>query len=167
MAQNLKPELAELLTRVIEAENLEFVHGEFSGAHKNAILRVYIDKLGGVTHEDCTHISHQLSTILDVEDLIPHQYILEVSSPGIERGLYKKNDYQRFAGHPIRLKTNQPISGRRNFRGQLEGIKEDLIQLRVEKGELINIPFDAVTSANLAVDHNELFRRALEQQTEE
>src|SRR5437879_2981954 len=104
MTQAVEPQLYALIERIVTAEGFEFVHCEFSGRGNNAILRIFIDKPdqpGGVTHQDCVFISNQIGAVLDVEDLIPHQYTLEVSSPGVDRGLYKQSDYVRFAGHTI------------------------------------------------------------------
>lgn len=163
MAQVIEPQLYALIERVVVAEGFELVHCEFAGGHGQATLRVYIDKPGGITHQDCSHISNQLSTVLDVEDLISHQYILEISSPGVDRGLYKKSDYERFAGSSIRLRTQQAIDGRRNFRGRLAGIEGDQVKLLDQKGQAIMIPFTSISSANLEVELDELFRRAKEQ----
>ena len=166
MAQTVEPQLYALIERIVTAEGFEFVHCEFSGGRNQAILRIYIDKPGGVTHQDCSYISNQVGTVLDVEDIIPHQYVLEVSSPGVDRGLYKKSDYARFAGQSIRLKTHQAIDGRRNFRGRLQGIDDaNRVKLVDAKGSELLIPFDEIASANLEVELDELFRRAKQQQS--
>lgn len=165
MAQAVEPQLYALVERIVTAEGFEFVHCEFSGRRNNPVLRIFIDKPGGVTHQDCSYISNQIGTVLDVEDIIPHQYVLEVSSPGVDRGLYKKSDYERFAGHTIRLKTHQAIDGKRNFRGRLQGIEGDQVKLLDQKGELTLIPYEAVSSAHLEVELDELFRRAKKQQS--
>src|SRR5690242_20192765 len=90
---------------------LELVHVEVAGPDGHPTVRVFIDKPGGVTHEDCSAVSTQISTVLDVEDFIHSAYTLEVSSPGLERGLYKPADYQRFAGSAAKLKTRTLIGG--------------------------------------------------------
>lgn len=159
MSKSINPKLYSVIERVVTSEGLELVHCEFSGSGKYTALRVYIDKSDGVTHKDCGYISNQLGVVLDVEDLIPHQYLLEVSSPGVDRGLYKKSDYERFAGQNIKLKTQQPIDSRKVFRGRLEGLQEEKIKLTDGK-ETWLIPFELVTSANIVTDLDELFRRA-------
>jgi ribosome maturation factor RimP len=164
MAQAVEPQLYALIERIITAEGFELVQCEFSGRGSNAVLRIFIDKPGGVTHQDCSFISNQVGTVLDVEDLIPHQYTLEVSSPGVDRGLYKKSDYARFAGNTIRLKTHQAVNGRRNFRGRLEGIDGDQVKLSDQQGGTLLIAFDEIASAHLEVELDELFRRAKQQQ---
>ena len=165
MAQAVEPQLYAIIERVVTAEGFELVHCEFSGGRNQALLRIFIDKPGGITHQDCGFISNQVGTVLDVEDLIPHQYVLEVSSPGVNRGLYKKSDYERFQGQMVKLKTYQAIEGRRNFRGRIEGIEADQVKLGVSKGKTVLIPFDAIDSANLEVELDELFRRAKQQQS--
>jgi ribosome maturation factor RimP len=90
-----------------------------------------------------------VGTLLDVEDLIPHQYTLEVSSPGIERGLYKPADYERFAGNRVRLKMSESINGQRNFRGKLLGISQNAVSLEVDGGGRIEIPYDKIARANI------------------
>src|SRR6266700_7532150 len=98
---------------------LELVHAEVAGPENKPIVRIFIDKPAGITHEDCSEVSLHVGTILDVEDFIHSSYILELSSPGLERGLYGPADYERFAGSLAKLKTRQPIEGQRNFRGRL------------------------------------------------
>jgi ribosome maturation factor RimP len=159
MSKSIDPKLYSVIERVVTTENLELIHCEFSGSGKYTVLRVYIDKPDGVTHKDCSYISNQLGIILDVEDLIPNQYLLEVSSPGVDRGLYKKEDYIRFAGQNIKLKTNQSINGRKVFRGRLEGIEEEKVKL-VDGKDTWLIPFQSISSSNIVVDLDELFHRA-------
>src|SRR5262249_62403685 len=100
------------------------VHAEMTGG-KNPTLRVYIDKPGGVTLGDCALVSQRIGLILDVEDVIPHQYTLEVASPGLDRGLYKEADYERFAGLPAHIRISEPIEGQRNFHGKLIGLDRE------------------------------------------
>jgi ribosome maturation factor RimP len=120
----LDSRISEIIERVTEREGLELVHAELTGGH-NSVLTVYIDKPGGVTIEDCTAVNQRLSLILDVEDLIPHKYTLEVASPGLDRGLYKDADYERFAGLPCHIKTSEAIAGQRNFHGKLIGLDRE------------------------------------------
>lgn len=117
----LDPRLSELIGRVAAREGVELVHAEMTGGH-SPVLKVFIDKPGGVTIDDCANVSNKLSLTLDVEDLIPHQYVLEVASPGLDRGLYQEADYERFAGLPAHVRTVEPIAGQRNFHGKLIGL---------------------------------------------
>ena len=140
--------VSRIIERVTAREGLELVHWEAVGPRNNFVLRIYIDKPGGVTHADCEVVSNQVGMLLDVEDPIPGQYTLEVSSPGVERGLYKRADYERFAGNRVRLKTSEAMNGQRNFRGRLLGISGDTVRLEAETGE-IEIPYDKIAKANI------------------
>ena len=139
----------EIIERVAAREGLELVHWETVGPRNHFVLRIFIDKPGGVTINDCERVSHQVGTLFDVEDLIPNQYTLEVSSPGIERGLYKRADYERFAGSRVRLRTMEPINGQRNFKGTLLGISGDTVSLEADAAGRIDIPFEQIAKANI------------------
>ena len=149
MAELERDAIGKIIERVAAREGLELVHWEMVGPRNNFVLRIYIDKPGGVNHGDCETVSNQVGTLLDVEDLIANRYTLEVSSPGIERGLYKRADYERFAGNRIKLKTFGPIDGRRNFRGVLVGIREDKVSLDADGIGQIEIPYEQIAKANI------------------
>lgn len=139
----------EIIERVAAREGLELVHWETVGPRNHFVLRIFIDKPGGVTLGDCERVSNQVGTLFDVEDLIPNQYTLEVSSPGIERGLYKPADYERFTGSRVKLRTAQPIDGQRNFKGVLLGISGDIVSLEADAAGRIDIPFEQIAKANI------------------
>ena len=139
----------EIIERVTAREGLELVHWETVGPRNHFVLRIFIDKLGGVTLGDCERVSNQVGVLFDVEDLIPNQYTLEVSSPGIERGLYKPADYERFSGSRVKLRTAAPINGQRNFKGKLLGISGDLVSLEADTAGRIDIPFEQIAKANI------------------
>ena len=143
---------------------LELVHAEVAGPEGHPIVRVFIDKPGGVTHEDCSEVSHHLGTVLDVEDFIHSPYTLEVSSPGIERGLYKLADYERFAGHMAKLKSRAPIGGQRNFRGRIVGVDDKSVIFDDQTTGRVEIPFAGITKANLEIDVEEEFKQARERE---
>jgi ribosome maturation factor RimP len=105
-------------------------------------------------------VSTHLGTVLDVEDFIHASYTLEVSSPGLERGLYKRADYERFAGSNAKMKTRQAINGQRNFRGQLLGVEGDEVIFDDRTNGRVQIPLDLITKANLEVDVTEELRRS-------
>jgi len=160
MGQNsIAERVQELAERVAIDHGLELVHAEVAGPENKPIVRVFIDKPQGVTHDDCSEVSLHLGTILDVEDFIHASYTLEVSSPGLERGLYKRADYERFAGSDAKLKTRQPIDGQRNFRGRLLGIQENDVLLEDRTNGRVRIPLDIITKANLEVDLGQELRR--------
>ena len=150
----------ELAERVAIDHGLELVHAEVTGPDNKPIVRVFIDKPQGVTHDDCSEVSTHLGTILDVEDFIHASYTLEVSSPGLERGLYKRADYERFAGSNVRMKTRQPIGGQRNFRGRLLGLEGDDVIFEDRTSGQVRVPLDLIVKANLEVDVEEELRRS-------
>ncbi len=141
--------IGKIIERVAGRAGLELVHWEAVGPRNNFVLRIYIDKPGGVTHADCEVVSNQVGTLLDVEDLIPNRYILEVSSPGIERGLYKRADYERFSGSRIKVRVSQPIDGQRNFRGKLIGLIGESVSLDADGRGQLEIPYDQIVKANI------------------
>jgi ribosome maturation factor RimP len=150
----LDPRLSEIIERVTERQGFELVHAELTSG-RNPTLRIYIDKPGGVTVDDCTAVSERLSLILDVEDLIPHQYILEVASPGLDRGLYKESDYDRFAGLPCHIKLSEPMEGQRNFHGKLIGLdRQGEVAAVVEEvnGKRHRLPLERIARANVEIE---------------
>ncbi len=136
---------------VVESLGMELVDVEYVKEGGRRILRVYIDKPGGVSHEDCEVVSKRLDVLLDREDPIPQSYYLEVSSPGIERPLKKMRDFQRFTGHMVRVTTFAALEGRKKFTGRLAGVEEGTLVLE-QKGNTITIPMDRIASARLHVE---------------
>ena len=145
----------QLLSRVwalaeplCEYEGLELVHVECQRESRGRILRLYIDRLPGVSLEDCTHISRQFGDLLDIEleDIGP--YSLEVSSPGLDRPLSREKDFERFKGEAITLKTTRPIDGKKNFKGILAGISLGVVKLMIEE-RIVAIPYPDISTARL------------------
>jgi ribosome maturation factor RimP len=159
-AGSIEERVREIAERVATDHGLELVHAEVAGPENKPIVRIFIDKPAGVTHEDCSQVSFHVGTILDVEDFIHASYTLEVSSPGLERGLYKRADYERFTGSKAKLRTRRAINGQRNFRGTVLGIEADEVLFDDRTNGQVRIPFDAIAKANLEVDVEEEFRRA-------
>lgn len=139
---------AELAEELAGPLGLEIVDVEFQREAGGRVLRVFIDKPGGVTLDDCEALSQRLSQRLDEVDPIQESYSLEVSSPGIERPLKKPQDYARFAGRLVHVRTYGPVDGRRNFRGELLGLEDDVVVIRLEQGE-VRIPLQQVAKARL------------------
>ena len=147
--------IIEIAERVAAREGLEIVHVELTGGRGSAILRIYIDKPGGIRHEDCVAVSEQVSLVLDVEDLIPYAYTLEVCSPGLDRGLYKPSDYQRFAGLPVHIRLAEPIAGQRNFHGRLVGLDSESQPAAIlddDQGRRHRLPLDKIVKANVEIE---------------
>jgi ribosome maturation factor RimP len=146
--------------RVAIDHGLELVHAEVAGPENKPIVRIFLDKPSGVTHKDCAEVSLHVGTVLDVEDFIHASYTLEVSSPGLERGLYKLADYERFAGKAAKLRSRQPINGQRNFRGRLLGVAGEQVLFEDRTSGHVKIAFDSIAKANLELDVENEFRRA-------
>ncbi len=142
-------DLTSLFEPVIESMGYELVGVEFVGGGGHGTLRVYIDREDGVSLDDCAAISHQVSGILDVEEPIRQAYDLEISSPGIDRPLFKLEDYERFAGSTAKIKMAVATEGRRNFKGRLQGVAgPGLVKIEVD-GEEFSLPFADIARANL------------------
>jgi ribosome maturation factor RimP len=154
----------ELAEQTAIDHGVELVHVEVAGPEGHPIVRLFIDKPGGVTHEDCSDVSHHLSTVLDVEDFIHSAYTLEVSSPGRERGLYKAADYERFAGHRAKIKTRSPIKNQRNFRGRIVGLADSEVVFEDQTSGRVHLPLADIAKANLEIDVEEEFRQARERE---
>jgi ribosome maturation factor RimP len=124
----------EITERVAASGGLEVVEIEMRGGGKARMLRITIDKPGGVTHEDCAILSRDVGTILDVEDAVPgDSYVLEVSSPGLDRRLSRASDYERFVGSRVKVMTRHEVNGNRHFQGVLEKFEEGRLTLDVSK----------------------------------
>ncbi len=156
--------IREIAERVATEHGLELVHAEVGVLGRNAAVRVFIDKPGGVTHEDCSVVSHHLGTIFEVEDFIHSAYTLEVSSPGLERGLYKRADYERFAGQLAKMKVRQPVNGQRNFRGRIVALEGDEVVFDDKTNGRVRVPVEQIAKANLEIDIEEEFRLAAERE---
>ena len=132
MAFELDP-VREIAERVAASSGLEVVDVEMHGAGKGRMLRIFIDKPAGVTHEDCANLSREVSTILDVEDVVPGgSYVLEVSSPGLDRKLSRLADFERFTGSRVKLTTRNPVNGNRHFVGRLENFHDGRLTLELD-----------------------------------
>ena len=143
--QNLTP----LFEPVVVSMGYELVGVEFLGAGGYGTLRVYIDREQGVSLDDCAAISHQISGILDVEEPIKQAYDLEISSPGIDRPLFKLADFERFTGMTAKVKLALALEGRKNFKGRLQGVTDDGMVIIEVDGEKFQLPFADIARANL------------------
>jgi len=137
-----------LLRDLVQADGVELVHAEYQSITSPSVLRIYIDKPGGVSLQDCARVSKHASALLDKEDFVPRRYVLEISSPGIERPLFKEADYRRFVGKEIRLITTERIEDRRKFTGLIRTFSEGILKLEFD-GETYQIPFSKIRKANL------------------
>lgn len=143
--------VAGWMEEITQNSDIELVDVEYVKEYGNYVLRVYIDKPGGVNVEDCREINLVLGKMLDDADPIDHSYTLEVSSPGLERPLKNLADYQRYTHRLVNVKTYQPVAGKKEHQGELIAVTEQAVTLKV-KGELVEIPFASIAKARLAVE---------------
>lgn len=142
-------QLTSLVRNVVEPMGYELVGCELvSGDRQGTVFRVYIDHENGITLDDCSSVSHQLSGVLDVEDPIRGNYNLEISSPGLDRPLFTPAHYQRFSGETVSLRMRLPQDGRKKFKGTLLGCEQGVVSVLVEGSEY-RLPFDQVEQARL------------------
>jgi ribosome maturation factor RimP len=160
--EEIVAKIAEIAERVADSEGIEIVDVQLLGAGRGRLLRIFIDRPAsdaslerphGVSHADCEFISHQVGTILDIEDVIPgDSYTLEVSSPGLERKLSKAKDFERFVGQKAKVVLREPVENQRSWEGRLAGISEGIVALEPAAGRVIHFPLDQVQKANLKFD---------------
>lgn len=156
---SITEKLNEIAVNVADKNNLELVRAEVVGSVKEPIVRIFIDKPQGVTHEDCSKVSHEIGTILDEQDFISSEYTLEVSSPGLERELYSLQDFKKFTGNLAKVKTRKPVDGQRNFRGKIKSVEGEEIVFEDKTNGEVRFPYEIVAKANLEIDLEEEFRR--------
>lgn len=136
--------------RVGDSEGIEIVEVDMVGGGKHRVLRIFIDKPGGVSLADCEVISHKVGDILDAEDVIPgNSYTLEVSSPGVERKLSKPRDFERFVGQKVKVTLRSPVENQRRWDGTLAAFADQLVTLETAPGKSIRFPIEQIERANL------------------
>lgn len=140
--------VTEIVEPILREDQIELVDIEFHPTGKRWMLRLFIDKEGGVGIRDCERASREIDRLLDVEDIIDHPYVLEVSSPGLTRSLKRKQDFDRYIGKRCRIITKSLIEGRTEFKGELIASSEDEVHLKDEL-RTYTIPTVAIKKANL------------------
>jgi len=148
MYKTLIESIIDLTEPLILSEGMELIDVEYRQESRGWILRFYVDKEGGITLQHCSHISEQVGSLLEVKDIIPHSYTLEVSSPGLNRPLKREEDFVNYAGETIKVKTIKPIDQRKNFAGILLGYKEGNVMMSSDNQEIL-IPFPLIAKANI------------------
>lgn len=141
-------QIEELLEPGVNALGYELLGLEFLSQGRHSVLRLYIDRPDGITVEDCERVSHQVSGVLEVEDPIKGQYTLEVSSPGLERPLFKPEHFERFIGEQVQLRLVRPLDGRRKFKGRLLGLRDGSVVIELDGQELM-LPWEDIDKAHL------------------
>jgi ribosome maturation factor RimP len=139
--------------RVTAARGFELTDVEVRHDRGGHVVRLYVDKEGGIGLAELQSVSEEVSAILDAEDPIPSSYTLEVSSPGLDRPLKKEGDYRRFAGRLARVSSYEPLEGRRHWTGRLLGVEDGMVSVSLEKeGVVVKIPFAKISHARLEVE---------------
>ncbi len=149
--EEFRGRIAELLAPILKAQNMELVEVEFGKSGKRWLLRLFVDKPGGVTLDDCAQLSGIVGDLIEVHDLIDHAYTLEVSSPGLNRSLKKPADYQRYIGRLVRLVGRGQAKQRTVWRGELLGLENDSVKIR-EGDTVVTILLSEISRANLDFD---------------
>jgi ribosome maturation factor RimP len=157
--QSIAERVRAIAGEVAERNAVELVHVEVAGTNRDLVLRIFIDKDGGVNLDDCSDFSQAVEAVLDAEDLIPVRYVLEVSSPGIERELYSIEDFRRFAGKLAKLKTKAAIEGQKTFVGTITGIDGEKIAFEDRSKGPMSFEYGDIEKANLKIDLSREFGR--------
>lgn len=150
--RKINPSLEEKLAALVTTMGYEFVGYEFAQANRRSIFRLYIDGPGGVSHQDCSTVSRQVSALFDVDDPIEGQYLLEVSSPGLNRPLFQLTQYEKQLGRRIKVRLYAPLMQRKNFAGVLQRVENGQICLLLEEGNEVMLPFSEIEKANVIAD---------------
>jgi ribosome maturation factor RimP len=151
MTQSIVDRVRAIADPILLSEGMELVEIEYRREATGWVLRLLIDKEGGITLDDCAGISREVGRTLDVEDFISAPYSLEISSPGLTRPLKNEKDFVKYQDHLIRVRTTDPIGNRRQFKGKLLGISENRIEIEVD-GEIFKIPLSNLAKANLEIE---------------
>jgi ribosome maturation factor RimP len=149
MAELELEKIARMIERVVVADGLEFVTWALKGQGPKALLRVTIDRPQGITHADCVAVTNHLGTLLDVEDVIPFKYTLEVTSPGLGRALSDRADFDRHRGEVARVRAASEISDRTSFKGEIARVTPDAVTLTEADGQQFTISYSNILAANL------------------
>ncbi len=147
----MQEQLATLISTTVTGLGYDLWGYEYRAYGESALLRVFIDAEAGITVDDCGRVSQQLGAALDVDDLIPVAYMLEVSSPGVDRVLFLPEHYQRYIGETLKVRTHIPVDGRRNFLGTLQQADNMQITMQID-AEQFDIPYDAIDRGRLRFD---------------
>jgi ribosome maturation factor RimP len=144
--------VTDLIEPIIEQEQLELVDVTYSKEGGRFFLRVFIDKPKGISIDDCERVSVLVSALLDQHDPIPQSYVLEISSPGLDRPLKHRRDCERFRGKKVKISMYAPVKGRRRLTGVLLGFKDGHMRLKLENEDTVSVPWEAIAQARLVAE---------------
>lgn len=145
--------VAELIEPIVDEMGFELVDIDFLSEYGRRILRISVDKEGGITLDDCAQVSRQVSDLIDIKDIVPYEYVLEVSSPGLNRPLKKERDVLRAIGKKVNIKMAMPINGRRRYIGTLKKYQKNTVYLEIENN-LVPLPWKVVEKANIVYEND-------------
>ena len=154
----LEPAVQDQLAAVVADEGLELVASEVVGSGSKTFLRLVVDGPDGVNLDQCAAVSRQASVMLDVEDPFRHHYTLEVSSPGLDRKLYRSDDYERYVGHRLKVRMAPSFREHRTVVGELMGTRNNLVRIFDDSGQEIELPIDEIFEARLEVDWTSILK---------
>lgn len=146
-------QVGDLVEPILGEMGFELVDVEYLSRHGRWVLRLYVDKEGGITIDDCARLSGEIGDLIDVKDVIKHEYVLEISSPGLNRPLKKERDFIWATGKRIKVRMVEPVDGRRNFSGYLRNFEDGTLYVEAE-GYLVALPWIQVDKANLVYEFN-------------
>jgi ribosome maturation factor RimP len=144
-------QVTDLIEPILHEMDFELVDVDYLSEHGKWVFRIYIDRAGGVTIDDCAMISGELGDLIDIKDIVRHEYVLEVSSPGLNRPLKNEADFARVIGKKVKVKMRMPVNGRRNFSGYLKDVRGHIIYIE-DEGELMTLSWPEIDKANLVYE---------------
>ena len=149
--EKLLEEVRQVIEPLLHSQGFELVDLEYQREPQGWVLRIYLDREGGVTLDDCAEVSGEIGAVLEVKDVIPNPYVLEVSSPGLTRPLKKPEDFNKFSNRLVKIKLYEPLEGRKNFKGTLLGLEGEKVRLEIE-GRVYELPLQGIAKANLEIE---------------
>jgi len=147
-------QVSQLAEGLLGEYGMEMVDVEFRFERGRWTLRVFIDKQGGITVDDCAHVNRELGDLIEAKDIIGYHYVLEISSPGLNRPLRKEGDFIRSIGKMVKLELSRPINKRRNFTGRVTSVRQGIIGLLVDNDNLIELPLKEIDRARVKYEFN-------------
>ncbi len=150
-SEKLLQEVRQVVEPILQSQGLELAALEYQREAQGWVLRIYLDREGGITLDDCAEVSGEVGTVLEVKDLIPNPYVLEVSSPGLTRLLQKPEDFNKYRNRLVKIKLYKPLEGQKNFKGTLLGLEGEKVRLEVEH-RVYELPLQEIAKANLEIE---------------
>jgi len=151
MVSRAVKDVSLLIEPILDEMEIELVDVEYLSEGGRWILRIYVDREGGITLDDCVRVTREIEDLIEVKDFFRQPYVLEVSSPGLNRPLKKEKDFVQAVGKDVKIRMAHPIDGRRNFQGKLESLEDGVLSVTVNSDRFL-LPFGKVEKANLVYD---------------